>query len=233
MQEEKKNQATPTEKNEINFLLFFPPNTSMAKERPKNFMSFTFNNNETQDEAAIELIQKQLTNFSQYAVNQFALKDNAIQKVSSQADTLTLRVNGIEKTPFINIDYRTTTTKLNAPMILPLPQPTYEENNADKQLLVQDNAIIFNNPGVYMISYAISASVLSNYSWLDVKTNIVIPGSVLNITKINSIVSLTTFVRVPPEEKLFVKLQITAGKLVSILAPSRISVSGPLFYGKK
>lgn len=200
----------------------------MVKQRPNNFMSFSFNNNETKNE--IDLVQKQLANFSQYAVDQFAFKDNAIKNVSSQANTLTFRINGIEKRPFINVDYITSTAKFTAPINLTIRQPSYEENNTNKTLVIEDNTVVFTVPGIYMISYAISASVLSNFSWLDFQTNVVIPGSVLNITKINTVTSLTFFVRV--QNKLFAKLRMTTGSNVSILVPSKISVSGPLFFGQ-
>jgi hypothetical protein len=187
------------------------------------FMSFGLSSSDTKDD--IELLRQQVTNFSQYAVSQFALKDNAIKKMSQDASTLTLRINGIEKAPLITFDLKS--AKLNATTVIPLGVPSYQENNADERLLVDANGVTLTLPGIYMISYIIFASAApASFAWYDAQTNALIPGSELVIPITKKSASATTIIRIPEGSAFRMTLKMTQGRQISILAPSRISISG-------
>ena len=189
------------------------------------FMSFGLSSSDTKDD--IELLRQQVTNFSQYAVSQFALKDNAIKKMSQDASSLTLRINGIEKAPLITFDLKSGTAKLNATTVIPLGVPSYQENNADERLLVDANGVTLTLPGIYMISYIIFASAApASFAWYDAQTNAPIPGSELVIPITKKSASATTIIRIPEGSAFRMTLKMTQGRQISILAPSRISISG-------
>lgn len=190
----------------------------------KGFMSFGFSSSNN-NEAALGLLRDQLAHFSQYAVTQFAIKDNAIKKVSSAATTLTLRINGIEQTPFVNIDLKPMTTKVNAPYTVPLATPTYEENNLGR-LLIANNTVTLVKSGVYMLSYAMFTNTRASFAWYDSSTNTVISGTELSVTDTKMGASATAILHIPEEKAMRLVLRLTSGKQVSVISPSKVAISG-------
>ena len=66
----------------------------------------------------------------------------------------------------------------------------------------------------------------ASFAWYDAQTNAPIPGSELVIPITKKSASATTIIRIPEGSAFRMTLKMTQGRQISILAPSRISISG-------